>query len=366
MGTWLSTARRQLRHQRVNVYSATLTEKTSQQPLRLHYVGSASHYHDFAQRIGDPATTPATNPATSTREWFPREIYALLRERHDADMVVIEMNQQLAWILEGAPRFFVPFWIGGGVYIADSMRQLRKSDSLASDLRKIHKFAWRYRSTYDEADFREFYQRMYVPHIHATYGAGAMITAYDELKREFDHGVLLLAYRDTVAEAGSLITRRRGQLCCAAIGVGGDKSTVIHEGGLAALYYFELQYAYKLGESFLHYGAARPFLNDGVLRYKRKWGFHVTDHDPRGWLVIPSFRTPAVRQFLVANPFVHVRDGTLEPTVFFSGAAETDYFKCYKRYQMSGLHRFVCYSDAVSTVSTPIHPQISIRAWPHS
>jgi hypothetical protein len=49
----------------------------------------------------------------------------------------------------------------------------------------------------------------------------------------------------------------------------------VKEGATAALYYYGIRRAQEKGARFVDLGLARPFIADGVLNYKRKWGGQI-------------------------------------------------------------------------------------------
>jgi hypothetical protein len=93
----------------------------------------------------------------------------------------------------------------------------------------------------------------------------------------------------------------------------------VKAGALAAIYYFSLLFAENRGFSRLFLGGARPFLNDGPLQYKKKWGLRITGRlrtMPDVWVFRPHPASAAVRSFLRNNPFVFERDNAFRAAVF--------------------------------------------------
>jgi len=56
--------------------------------------------------------------------------------------------------------------------------------------------------------------------------------------------------------------------------VGVDKGDFdhLHQGALDALYFYCISYAIEKGCEAINFGNSNPFLTDGLLRYKKKWG----------------------------------------------------------------------------------------------
>lgn len=76
------------------------------------------------------------------------------------------------------------------------------------------------------------------------------------------------------------------------------------------MYYYTILHGYETGCEEVDFLGTRPVLNDGLFRYKRKWGTRVEDSPiPRGDILIrPLCFDDGVRSIFRENPFV-VRDG---------------------------------------------------------
>jgi len=63
-------------------------------------------------------------------------------------------------------------------------------------------------------------------------------------------------------------------------------------------------------------GLTRPFIKDGVMQYKKKWGFTATKAQPGGFWMRLRVPSPGVISFLQSNPFIFVKKGKLNSAVF--------------------------------------------------
>ena len=153
----------------------------------------------------------------------------------------------------------------------------------------------------DSADFDHFYHRMYVPHCTKQFQDFARVDSYDQLKRYFARGFLLL-----LSEAGEDVA---GAICS----VSGD-TFVCHRGGVldgsdehrksrvqAALYAQRISYAKEHNLKRIDLGHSRAFFDDGVFRHKSSWGASVSiDRDMESWMYVfnprSSFKVVAMLQ----------------------------------------------------------------------
>lgn len=106
----------------------------------------------------------------------------------------------------------------------------------------------------------------------------------------------------------------------------GDRE-LMKQGAMGALYLYGIQHLTEQGYSHALLGGVRPFLIDGVLQYKRKWGARLIagdDGDPH-WLMVAVTRpTEAVRDFLGACPLICEEDQGLVGRVLLDHTGSDD------------------------------------------
>jgi hypothetical protein len=92
---------------------------------------------------------------------------------------------------------------------------------------------------------------------------------------------------------------------------------LIKEGAIQAIYYFTYFYFKDKPDLRIDLMGSRAFYSDGVMWFKKKWGYRLT-----GLLMetVMCLRlhgdTPAVRSFLINNPFIALEDDKLVGQVF--------------------------------------------------
>lgn len=90
----------------------------------------------------------------------------------------------------------------------------------------------------------------------------------------------------------------------------------VHNGVIAAIYHFSLLHLAELGYSRADVGESRPFLVDGVLRYKAKWGLRLYPGTPKWFALTLTRPSPGANAFLVNNPFVYQADAHWHAALF--------------------------------------------------
>jgi hypothetical protein len=117
------------------------------------------------------------------------------------------------------------------------------------------------------------------------------------------------------------------------------------------LRYFYFKFVQENGYEMIDLGLSRPFLNDGILRYKVKWNSHV-EYDPKRCniyaLKIHRYSRP-VNKFLLNNPFISIEKDGLAGNVFYDVTENISQEKLSRHYLMPGLSRLDIYGLDMKT-----------------
>jgi hypothetical protein len=181
--------------------------------------------------------------------------------------------------VEGLPRQTIatPAWIKQHVSILpdwqEQLRQLKRSTRREVS-RYLRKYGYRCRVVTDSTGHEQLYDTMYRPHIQRRFGDGAQLVDRDKFLLECRHATVLQLVREGVP-LGGVVLRRRGNVMIANW-PGLDERSAVNPGVNDCLDYFSILAAHLLGCRALDLGASRADLNDGVLRYKAKWGARLT------------------------------------------------------------------------------------------
>lgn len=171
------------------------------------------------------------------------------------------------------------------------------------------------------ADFTFFYDRMHRPTMDRRHGAATRSvpprTAWHSL---FRHGVLFFLRERGERVAGMLCRLEPGALVLRLAGVLDGADSRYRSGTYVALYVSILEWAAREGLGRVDLSGAEPFLSKGIVQFKRKLHPHVAPPathfaGKRLWLCVRR-DTPAVRDFLVANPVLAEGPGGLRATYF--------------------------------------------------
>ena len=265
----------------------------------------------------------------------------------DCPMTVIETNRgHFDWLKKDG-WFFIPLWVRGAVSLPIPEQFLRHN-SVKNDLRKIRQHQYGYVITHDEEKFKDFYHNMHLPHIRAVFGDTACFDSYEEKRQKCERYDLLMIHKKDRPEydiAGVLIIYDLVGPRMWSLGVRHDGVDRVKEGALAALYHFSFEHAAAGGNKRLSLGASRAFLNDGALNFKKKLSNTITDTSWEGFALKISKLTPAVKAFLVKNPFIFQRGNEFFAAVFVDEPLSLEGIrKIEKTYFYPGLSRLVIHT----------------------
>ena len=288
------------------------TEHHSGQLLRVFFAGLLENKNYFARLAF------GGNHAEIERGgmWFWSVFRLARNSRADHDLAIIDMDIPIGRHLKSQDSFLVPNWVRGEVDLAVAMKQIQRSDSVKTDLRKIRWHGYRYEVTKDEREFERFYHEMYLPYVRQTYAGMMVLMPHVDMRNYMARSELLLIKSGAEAVAGLMLLHDGTIVRAYALGVKDGDTQYVKSGALAATYYFAILYLAERGNQRLHLGGSRPFLRDGVLQYKKKWGTRIVDHSPNSFVFTPTHNTMAVKSFFANNPFFFEAAGTLSGAIF--------------------------------------------------
>jgi hypothetical protein len=138
----------------------------------------------------------------------------------------------------------------------------------------------------------------------------------------------------------------------------------VQQGMLAALYIFCFEYLHEKGFKHVNMGGSRPFLRDGVLKFKRKFSQTVTNGRWEGFSLKILSLTPVVRTFLMNNPFIFFTRGLLHGAVFTDTPLTVKTVQQFDHdYYHPGLAKLVIYTlhepETFTTAGLP--PELAAR-----
>jgi hypothetical protein len=237
-------------------------------------------------------------------------------QQQDADLIIVAGLPYSVYRLMKFPKaFFVPRWIDVELDFQAAWERLRTSTYLRKELKKIQTHHFEYEVTRDAELKQLFYHRMHVPYITNRFGESAILRSYSTMMESADCDLLLIKYRGEYI-AGSVLEYRCGAARARILGVVDGRRDYVRIGAISAIYYFELHYLSGRGYTKMHRGRSWPFVDDGALQYKLRWGGRIGRAARSGFLIRPVRRNASVEAFLLNHPFLALTSGGVSVCVF--------------------------------------------------
>ncbi len=315
-------------------------EKYTGETIRTFYIGRNLTYKlIFDYMYSDFVITEKHRNINSlnTMKW--------IRKYHDTvDLIFADVEMLFCKILPRREFIEIPQWVIQRFEVPHSREAVLGSfrKSTRKELRRLLKRGFTYKIVRSNEEFEKFYRTMYLPYITEKFGSLAIIDSERQFHRTCrGGGELLVLSRDEKVLLGVLLRNLSGRLASELIGVSDNVEPEMMQGIFDVSDYFTILHGYELGCHTIDFGPSRTLLNDGVFRYKRKWGTYLQKPSyPLGDIILkPLNFKAAVRSFFVHNPFI-ARDGKkLVGKILFDKpkVSKIDIERCLKYYFTEGL-----------------------------
>lgn len=329
------------------------------------YIGNGINRSFISGAVfGDDLGGPAISRCNIWGAGRQAEIYSA-----SSDMVVVDIPWPYDVTMPGRRNLIeIPAWVRQVTRLADTWEEtignLRKSVR-DSQLRKVRKFKLTESTTRDPATVDRFYDQMYKPHVKRRYGGAAHIESRQHVQACVSAGTLLSILRDGEVISACVLVHEGDTVQMLFIGFSANDLREI-DGASAGLYYYTLAYAFQNGYKAVDFCGSRPFLNDGVLAVKRRWGAGIFDDWSMENLLIQINQwSPGVESFLSNHPMITCQGDLLVGKVLLAEGEITAEFvtRMTRQYASPGIDRLKIYGlqgirddafDAANSTDVPV------------
>ncbi|MDO8684039.1 MAG: hypothetical protein Q7N50_11220 [Armatimonadota bacterium] len=295
--------------------------------LGLYQVSGACDGHDLNMMVADDGSALDfisrvffPDGAHISKKGYISAFTAPSLKDSGADLVVVGANCLLAERYAKQGYFIVPKWVrlfmSAKEHPDTIIGQMKKSTR--GDLRRNHRKAiengFRCEITHDPAWLDCFYDKMYKPYVLHRFGDTAIFRKRGGLKGAFLKGAGLALMKNGDLVGGSVIVVEGKTLHKICMGILQGDESAVRDGASFAMYYYSIELAHSWGCEIINFGHSRPFLSDGALRFKLKWGMDVKDDDDGigVFAIIAPGASQRGLEALAAHPFYHLHDGALK------------------------------------------------------
>jgi hypothetical protein len=214
-----------------------------------------------------------------------------------------------------------------------------------NNYRRMMKQQYTYEVVHGTDRIAHFYHRMYVPFVKSRHGERAYIESFAYMKNLMQYGALLFVKHEGEYVGGFVFNTAYKIPRMAYRGVLDARNDHITQGISSAMYCFAIRWAKEKGYGEIDFGHCRPFLDDGVLQFKRRWGMqiHRSPRLHRTLFLYLGEPHPVAHQFFRHHPLIMEEHRRLRGVLFSDQGAETSQELAEtlsKKYAMPGLTNF--------------------------
>ena len=237
----------------------------------------------------------------------------LVENPYNIDAIFIKCDRFYSGYLQKNELTAIPELISMALDISEPFEKIFDTfnKSAKEDIRKIKRYGYTYEISRNLDKLKLFYNHMYVPYTYSRHGKLAICANFFTIRHLFERGgTLMLIKLDNNYVFGSLFFIKKDTVIGTHAGIMDGRIDCLKKNISAASYYFSITWAKENSIKFLDFGTCRPFLNDGLFQYKKKWG--ATMEKTKGNFEIFAFKTckdtKGIQSFLENNPFIRLDD----------------------------------------------------------
>jgi hypothetical protein len=229
------------------------------------------------------------------------------------DMVISEISQYALTHFQKYRGFILPEWAIMRINIDRPIGEICKGS--VSDFSDIKRLIRKYNLTYeiltDEESFNYFYNKIYLPYIIKRYGDEALVEDLSTFWKSSSSPFLLAIKENGIIVAESMIRKSGDLIYLMRLGLLDGNEEYKRHGAIGAMYYFSVLEGQKMSCRYLDVGGTRPFLNNGLTKYKMGLGAEfLSEHSSWKeylWFGMNKNSTFA-KEFIRSNPFLYLNN----------------------------------------------------------
>jgi hypothetical protein len=222
---------------------------------------------------------------------------------------------EISWLsfnhFQKCDGYILPVWASLTIDIDRPINEICNgyTSGFSKERRRIRKFNLTYEILTDKKSLNNFIHNFYLPYITKRFGKEAMVEDLNIFLKLSPSPFLMAIKENGIMIAGSLMSKTGDYFCLIRHGLLDGNEEYLHHGAMGAIYYFGLLEGQKMGCRYFDLGGARPFLTDGLTKYKMGLGadfvLNYSSHDEFVWFGVNEHSNSA-REFISKNPFMYL------------------------------------------------------------
>lgn len=287
-------------------------DKNGNRALKLCYIGHGENFHFIVNKLYSEYEIKQKHHIFN-----PLLINRLISAyENKVDLLVIDIKPIYHYQFAKQRFVKIPRFVGSLREIPKNRKELFQLRRNASKtIRKILNSNLSYYIVNRREDINVFFEDIYLKYLYKRFGEETSTIN----KRQFH----LLTYISKLSllqimngsEVVSGLIFYQSNKCLHGLFVGANiKNGILpHHCAFDALYFFSTIHAYNLGCEMINFGGSYPLLNNGLVKFKRKWGGTISERPTQNnFLLIKFMRfTPAIESFFEGNYFITIKDKKL-------------------------------------------------------
>ena len=289
----------------LTAYLISGKERHSEGKISILFLGDENSFSYLPKLIF--SDEPSTEKIEKIHIWNISK--KLSKIHYDADAIFISCDRFYSGYLQKQRLTIIPELISMTLDISKPFEKIynKFNKSAKEEIRRVKRYKYTYEISQDFDKLKLFYDHMYMPYTYLRHGKLAICANFYTVRHLFERGgKLMLVKLDNEYVFGSLFFIKKDTVIGTHAGIMDGQIDCLKKNISAASYYFSIIWAKENGAKFLDFGTCKPFLNDGLFRYKKKWG--ATIEKAKGNFGIFAFKTckdsKSIQSFLENNPFI--------------------------------------------------------------
>lgn len=205
----------------------------------------------------------------------PVRLPDILRLKHGLsknDLVLCPVNPMTEALFSQWGWFSIPRYVEYVIGLQKPIEVLFQSSNIKNEIKRLRRLKYSFKVLHSELALEEFYNEMLLPTVKKRHKERAYISRFENLKKKFENGYLLAAYRGSEWVGAELVVCQSNKTLRAAnIGWRNGDERLMKDHINSALLLELIKRAKTEGFEFLNLGNSNPFVDDGPLNFKLKW-----------------------------------------------------------------------------------------------
>jgi hypothetical protein len=185
----------------------------------------------------------------------------------------------------------------------------RNTTDFPNVIRRIRKYNLTFEIFNDRESFNYFVDNLYLPYMIKRHGDEALIEDLNNIWESSPSPFLMAIREDGIIVAESIMRKSGDILYFRQLGLLDGNEEYLRHGVIGALYYFGILEGQKMECRYFDVGGTRPFLTDGLTKYKMGLGAEfVSDYSSRKeylWFGVKE-QSAEANKFMKNNPFLYL------------------------------------------------------------